>query len=171
MLMSRFKVGKAPDKHHWTLRFKCHKTTVFLFVNDNQPFASIKSDLLEAIKATGIQDVNGTPLPLSSEDIILGVPIDKKRIDKGWVSMEIPDIGDDQTPESKSKARRKSTVFNAHPLGAGLKDGDMLAFKFRTEGLVQRPADEIDFDDGDWDVILPSYDEEDAMQEEAQAMS
>lgn len=85
--------------------------------------------------------------------------------------MEIPDIGDDQTPESKPKARRKSSVFNAHPLGAGLKDGDMLAFKFKAEGSDQRPVDEIDFDDGDWDVILPSYDEEDAMEEEARAMS
>ena len=136
----------------WTLRFKQHKTTILLFVQQSQPFDSIKRDLLDAIKATGIQDINGNTLPSDPEDIEFGVLRDKNDHSKGWVALKIPEAEDGDT---KGKGVKKGSVLNENPLGAGLKDGAMLAFRFA------KAAEEggIDKDD-EWDVIIPSYDDE-----------
>lgn len=45
----------------------------------------------------------------------------------------------------------RKTVLNASPLGAGLKDGSILAFKFKSVG---------EQDDG-WDVVMPTPDDDD----------
>ena len=55
----------------------------------------------------------------------------------------------------KGKGVKKGSVLNGSPLGAGLKDGAMLAFRF-TKGPGE---DAMDLDD-EWDVIMPSYDDE-----------
>ena len=136
----------------WTLRFKQHKTTVLLFAQQSQSFDSIKCDLLDAIKARGIEDINGNALPSDPKDIEFGVPRDKYDISKGWVPLDIPEVGDVDT---KGKGVKKDSVLNGSPLGAGLKDGAMLAFRF-TKGPVE---DGMDVDD-EWDVIIPSYDDE-----------
>lgn len=148
-----------PDQHHWTLRFKQHKTTVLLFVTQGQSFTSIKADLLEAIRATGVREINGKGLPTKSDDIILGVPIDKNDFSKGWVNLEIPELEGDETG-SKSKGVRKNSVLNASPLGAGLKEGSVLAFRFKKVS----GEDEISTDDNDFDVIMPSYEEDTGME-------
>lgn len=136
----------------WTLRFKQHKTTILLLVQQSQSFDSIKRDLLNAIKATGIQDINGDALPLDPEGIEFGVPRDKNDPNKGWVALKIPEFDDGDT---KGKGVKKGSVLNESPLGAGLKDGAMLAFRF-AKGAEE---DEMDMDD-EWDVIIPSYDDE-----------
>ena len=136
----------------WTLRFKQHKTTILLFVQQSQPFDSIKRDLLEAIQATNIKEVNGNALPLDPEDIELGVPRDKNDINKGWVPLKIPEA---EEADVKGKGVKKGSVLNESPLGAGLKDGAMLAFRF-TKGAAE---DGMDLDE-EWDVIMPSYDDE-----------
>ncbi|KAF6237378.1 hypothetical protein HO173_004268 [Letharia columbiana] len=136
----------------WTLRFKQHKTTILLFVQQSQPFESIKRDLLDAIKATGIQDINGNALPSGPEDIEFGVPRDKNDPSKGWVALKIPEVEDGDT---KGKGVKKGSILNESPLGAGLKDGTMLAFKFTKS--TEEAA--MDLDD-EWDVIIPSYDDE-----------
>lgn len=143
-----------PTQGEWTLRFKQHKTTILLYVAPGQTFASIKQDLLDAMKARGIGDINGNAMPLDPEAIILGLPIDKNDIDKGWVPLKIPEMED---KDVKGKGVKKGSVLNENPLGAGLKDGAMLAFKFR-EG-----DDTADTDDG-WDVVMPTYEEESASQ-------
>lgn len=66
--------------------------------------------------------------------------------------LKIPELEDGDT---KGKGIKKGTVLNESPLGAGLKDGALLAFKFR-EG--------DDEEDDKWDVIIPSYDDEPASQ-------
>ncbi len=71
------------------------------------------------------------------------MPIDKHDISQGWVELEIT------SGKEEGMGAKSNSVFNEHPMGAGLKDGAVLAFKF--EGEV-----------GDWDVIMPSYEEEDA---------
>ena len=136
----------------WTLRFKQHKTTILLFVQRSQPFDSIKRDLLDAIKATNIKDINGNALPSDPEDIELGVPRDKNDTSKGWVPLKIPEA---EEADVKGKGVKKGSVLNESPLGAGLKDGAMLAFRF-TKGAAE---DGMDLDD-EWDVIMPSYDDE-----------
>lgn len=138
----------------WTLRFKQHKTTVLLFAQQSQSLDSIKRDLLDAIKARGIEDINGNALPSDPEDIEFGVPRDKYDISKGWVPLKIPEVEDGDT-KGKGKGVKKDSVLNGSPLGAGLKDGAMLAFRF-TKGPAE---DGMDVDD-EWDVIIPSYDDE-----------
>lgn len=136
----------------WTLRFKQHKTTILLFVQQSQPFDSIKRDLLDAIKATDIQAINGNTLPSDPEDIEFGVPRDKNDPSKGWVALKIPEVEDGDT---KGKGVKKGSVLNENPLGAGLKDGAMLAFRFA------KAAEEGGMDvDDEWDVVIPSYDDE-----------
>lgn len=146
--------AKATTSLQWTLRFKQHKTTIVLFVQQSQPFDSIKRDLLDAIKARNIQDINGNALPSDPEDIELGVPIDKNDTSKGWVPLKIPEIEDG---DKKGKGVKKGSVLNASPLGAGLKDGAMLAFRFaKGDGEDGMEVDE----DEEWDVIMPNYDDE-----------
>ena len=63
----------------------------------------------------------------------------------------------------------KKSVLNESPAGAGLGDGSMLAFRFRTkpkeDALAQEEDDvnddemEIEDDPG-WNVILPIYDDD-----------
>lgn len=138
-----------------TLRFKQHKTTVLLLVQQSQSFESIKEDLLDSIKATGIKDINGLALPSDPENIMLGVPVDKLDPSKGWMNLEIPEVEDGDT---KGKGVKKGSLLNQNPLGAGLKDGAMLAFKFKkAEAGVGH--DDVEMDD-DWNVIIPSYDDE-----------
>lgn len=65
----------------------------------------------------------------------------------------------------------KKSVLNESPAGAGLGDGSMLAFRFRTKQKEEAPEqedndededdDEVEIeDDPGWNVILPSYDDD-----------
>ena len=80
------------------------------------------------------------------------MPRDKNDPSKGWVALKIPEVEDGDT---KGKGVKKGSILNESPLGAGLKDGTMLAFKFTKS--TEEAA--MDLDDG-WDVIIPSYDDE-----------
>ena len=64
-------------------------------------------------------------------------------------------IPEGEEADVKGKGVKKGSVLNGSPLGAGLKDGAMLAFRF-TKGAEE---DAMDLDD-EWDVIMPSYDDE-----------
>ena len=147
----------------WTLRFKQHKITVLLFVEPSQSFTSIKLDLLEALKHRGYTELNGDPLPSDPESVIFGVPVDGSNPNKGWIGLDIPAMDLEDDAGVKKKVGGKKSVLNASPLGAGLKDGAMLAFKFKSED-AKMDEDGIDLDDGNWDVVIPSYDEESASQ-------
>ncbi|KAL8937445.1 MAG: hypothetical protein Q9211_003690 [Gyalolechia sp. 1 TL-2023] len=149
--------SETPNPQHLTLRFKQHKTTILLFVSPHQSLTSVKEDLLYAIRATRITEINGNPLPSSPKDIILGVPLDANDPSQGWINLEIPDLEED----GGKKGSHKASVLNATPIGAGLKDGMVLAFKFRKE---TSGGDDMDIDDHEWDVILPSYDDEEGSQ-------
>ena len=71
--------------------------------------------------------------------------------------MKIPEVEDGNT---KGKGIKKDSVLNQNPLGAGLKDGQIIAFKFES-------PDEVEDMDSDWDVIMPSYEDESASQAQA----
>ena len=142
MLIQSVKAPKPSPHQGWTLRFKRHKTTTLLLVQATQSFPSIKEDLLTAIKATGRADIDGTTLPSDADDIIFGVPVDKNDPGQGWVELEM------QLENGGNKNGKSNSVFNENPMGAGLKDGSLLTFKFD-------PAEE-------WDAIMPSYDEDEA---------
>ena len=73
-------------------------------------------------------------------------------MDKGWVNLEIPEF--DEGDARRKGGVKKGSIVNQTPLGAGLKDGDMLAFRFK------KPAvDEMELDE-DWEVTLPSMDDD-----------
>ena len=146
-----------PDPLKWTLRFKQHKTTILLFLDQAQSFTSIKQDLLEAITKTGRTELNGQTLPTDPENVILGVPVERNDLSKGWVRLEIPET-EVQVHGDSRKIGGKKSVLNASPLGAGLKDGAVLAFRFKDSAMVDE--DGLDIEDDAWDVLIPSYEEE-----------
>ncbi|KAA6416274.1 MAG: hypothetical protein FRX48_00994 [Lasallia pustulata] len=150
--------SQDPDPLKWTLRFKQHKTTILLFVDQAQSFASIKKDLLEAITKAGRTELNGQTLPIDPEDVLLGVPVEKNDLSKGWVRLDITET-EVQVNGNSKKIGGKKSVLNSSPLGAGLRDGAMLAFRFKTEGAMV-DEDGLDVEDDAWDVLIPSYEEE-----------
>ncbi len=89
--------------------------------------------------------------------MILGVPVDKHDLSKGWVGLDIPEIVGEDGVGGKNKRTGKNGVLNSSPLGAGLRDGAVLAFKFKDGTKTEV---ELDLDDSNWDVILPNYEEE-----------
>lgn len=150
---------KESNPQLWTLRFKQHKVTVLLFVEQTQSFSSIKSDLLDALKGRGYTEINQRSVPSDPEDIILGLPVDKNDLSKGWVGLDIPTMDVEDETGSKKKTGGNKSVLNASPLGAGLRDGSLLAFKFKSSD-AKMDDDGLDMEDSDWDVVMPSYDEE-----------
>ena len=107
------------------------------------------------MKATGIKDINGNLLPSDPEAIVFGLPVDKNDLSKGWVPLDIPEVSDTDT---KGKGVKKGSVLNQNPLGAGLKDGAMLAFRFKPDGLDMLELDV------EWDVVIPTYEDDDGSQ-------
>ncbi|GAB7347383.1 hypothetical protein MBLNU459_g4312t1 [Dothideomycetes sp. NU459] len=167
-----------PKPVTWTLRFKNHKTTVVLYAEKTQNFASLKTELLNALRATNPDGMlHDTAIPTSADDVLLARPIDHNNLDLGWESIE-PDalttdadlFGDDEAAaKGKGKAKAKSGGYKDCPLGSGLRDGGAVAFKFRgVEGA--KGANDGDIDEGlglddddankaEWDVILPTYED------------
>ncbi|KAL8785173.1 MAG: hypothetical protein Q9213_003520 [Squamulea squamosa] len=146
-----------PNPQQFTLRFRCHKTTILLLVPPHDSLTSVKTKLLEAIKATGATEVHGQTLPTNPDDVLLGVPVNMNEPGEGWTGLEFPEIEED----TRKKGPKKSGVHNASPSGAGLKDGSLLAFKFRT---VASDADDLDMNTNEWDVVMPSFDDEESSQ-------
>lgn len=126
-------------------------------VAPDDSFTSVKERLLEAAKATQIKAINGQPLPSEPDDLILGVLIDENEPNEGWVGLEIPELEDD----TGKKGSKNSGVLNATPMGAGLRDGSVLAFRFRNEAS---DADDLVMDDEKWDVVMPDIDDDDGSQ-------
>ena len=124
-----------------------------------QTFTLIKQELLEAIKKSGRTEINGQAVPSNPEEVIFGVPKEKNDLTKGWVGLDIPEVEVEDGMGSKKKVGGKKSVLNASPLGAGLKDGAMLAFKFKKDG-AKMDEDGLNLYDSNWDVVMPSYEDE-----------
>ncbi|KAM5450077.1 hypothetical protein MaudCBS49596_004451 [Microsporum audouinii] len=142
----------------WTLRFKNHNITVLLLVSPVEPFDSIKATLLKALQNRGIKEINGKVVPDDAADIEFGAPLDRNNLEKGWLPLAIPDGRAD-----KGTGKGRSTVFNSSPQGADLRDAQAVAFRFRkaSERSAVKDGDlEMDLDDPGWDVLVPSYDDE-----------
>lgn len=98
-------------------------------------------------------------IPSDPNEVVLGILVDKNDPTQGWVPLDIPAIAVEESDGRKKKIGGKDGVLNSTPLGAGLKDGSMLAFKFR---IKSNNVDEEGMDqaDDEWDVIIPSYEDE-----------
>ena len=191
-----------PPPRVWCLRFKLNRTTVLLHIDALQTLASIRSELLDALRATHPDGIfKGTlrdgapvsyPLPAHPEDIALAKQTDPHDPNAGGEA-----IGDDleeglifdEDVKGKGKGKAKAAPsrksvssakdVNDCPQGQGLKDGSVVAFRFRLpeeKARRQRLIDgELDVDeiardgmgdDADWDVVMPTmeetYEDEDA---------
>ncbi|KAL4955874.1 hypothetical protein BDW69DRAFT_159831 [Aspergillus filifer] len=139
------------DPLSWTLLFKKHRTTVLLVLPPSETIANTKSALLKALQARGLRDINGDAVPEDSSDIELGVAVDKNDLEKGWTSIETPQLEDEDAPKRGKKAANMSLK------AADITGGQSIAFGFR------KPVSaDLDLEEPGWDVVLPSLDDEEA---------
>ncbi|KAI5269419.1 hypothetical protein E4T47_07115 [Aureobasidium subglaciale] len=170
----------------WTIKFKNARTTIVLHVYQLQTFSSIKKELLHALRSTiSSGQLNGATLPDSADDIEFAKPRDLANVGtSGWQSIEadapVDDFdadlfggGGDVTPKGKGKGKAKAGAGHKDcPLGAGLKDMCVVAFRFKGQKTVPAPMDD-DVDEGlgldledevasdadGWHVVLPKFED------------
>ncbi|KAJ4352026.1 uncharacterized protein N0V89_007372 [Didymosphaeria variabile] len=165
----------TPSAQTWTLRLKSQKTTVLLHVDPLQTFPTIKEQLYKSLEETGLKNADSEPisLPPSPSDIELGRPVNTNDPHKGfqlgeWEYSSLEEEGEDPKGKGKAKAGRpkKSGTVGADsvkdcPKGAGLRDGAVLAFRWKGNG--SREDEDIEMADGRkadmWDVKLASYED------------
>ena len=138
----------------------------------HESIATAKEQVLKALNARGLKDINGDPVSSDPSDIELGVPVDKNDLDKGWTRLQAdePAFGEEKSSSTRRNTNRgggSSVSLQA----ADLKNGQLLAFRFReskpekTQGDDKGQPDlddiEHEFDDPGWDVIVPSLDDYD----------
>ncbi|KAJ5552348.1 hypothetical protein N7494_001726 [Penicillium frequentans] len=135
------------DPRASTLLFKKHKITILLSLQPHEPLTAVKEKLLQALKSREVREIKGEPIPEDPALIELGIPVDRSELEKGWTRLikAEPTITEGV---AKGTGNTGGTV-----LSAGLENGHVVAFRFRR-------ADEVEKDDGDWDVIIPSFDDE-----------
>ena len=153
----------TPHAGLWTLRFKQSKTTVLLFVDKGQSLSSIKSDLLQALMLSGHQSFNGRALPSSADDIEFALPVDKNDLKQGWTSLDSRFSTERVDKGRRSKGDVANGTLDDSPLGLGLKDGGVLAFRFRASD-ESGPEETMDTNKALWHVAIPSYEDESATQ-------
>jgi hypothetical protein len=138
---------------NWTLRFKHGRLTILLLTEALTPISVLKTELLETLRERyplGIpnpvpKSASRIPIPDSIQDVALAVPIDNHDISKGWKGLDLSASGG----------------IKACPKSLGIKDGGVLAFRFRSED----EGDDEDIEKGmaeredEFLVEWPSYDE------------
>lgn len=166
----------SPSAQTWTLRFKSHKTTVLLHVDPLQTFSAIKEQLYRALEETGLKDGDSKviTLPASPADIELGRPVNTNDPHKGFQlgEWEYSPLEEDEADDLKGKGKAKpgrpktTSAIGADsvkdcPKGAGLRDGAVLAFRWKENG--SQADDDIERSDGRkvdmWGVKLASYED------------
>lgn len=166
----------------WTYRFKNGKSTTLLHVDPLQSLASIKAELLSALRATHPDGLlHGTlRIPQDAAHVIIGRPVDIHDPHSGWLRID----AEEPTGESRSTAKpngegpgrkRKSGGPEVNGIGGdtspkalGLLDNAVLAYKFRGE-RVRRQGDELEdeedeglggMDEDEFDVVIASYEDD-----------
>lgn len=126
------------------MRFKHGRITVLLYSEPLTSWDILKIELMKTLQERYPDGLISTispakiPIPEFTDSIALGLPVDIFEPSKGWRELE------------KESAKMKDC-----PKGAGLKDGSMVAFAFRKQG---------EEGDVDFEVEIPSYEEEYASQ-------
>ena len=179
-----------PTSSTWTIRFKHHRTTILLHIDPQQTFSTIRADLLKAISDTNPNGTfNNQTIPRNPDNVLLARPIDPNDLTYGWELLQRSDGDDDSGLSGKGKGKgkagvsatggkaRKENRFEDCPQGAGLKDGSVVAFKFKsTEDAGWQAVDgegedeDIAIPTEEWDVVVPSmeetYGDQDAMEQD-----
>jgi hypothetical protein len=143
-----------PPPRTWCLRFKLNRSTIVLHVDAQQTFASVRAELLTALQATHPSGIfkgtlrDGTPveypLPANPEDIALAKLIDINDLNAGWETIGDSNEGlyfdEDFSSKGRGKGKEVAAVaakqasaksVNDCPQGAGLRDGGVVAMRFR----------------------------------------
>lgn len=149
-----------PTPATWTLRFKHSNLTIFLEVEPLQKLSAIRSELLQALQQSNPSGkVNGHPIPQNADDILLGRAIDRNKLSLGYT-----DVDKDATESSADvggkgkaavgalKAKPGGGKLTDCPQGAGFRNGDVVAFKFRGDEDVDDVVEK-------WDVKIPTMEE------------
>ncbi|KAK6387105.1 hypothetical protein LTS17_000371 [Exophiala oligosperma] len=155
-------LAELPTPEMITLLFKCHKSTTVLSILPDTPFSEIKTLLLSALRSRNVTTLpnTDTPLPQDPEQLELGVLADKKDASKGWVPLMIKE------QEFKGAKGSKKKIGGE----ASLNDGTWIAYRFNAKQKMSEDVDMVEADgnsdmdfaeDPDWDVIIPSFDDED----------
>lgn len=166
----------------WTLKFKHHTSTFLIHVDPQQPFSVAKRELLLAVTETNpTGTLNGHPIPKNFEDILLAKPVDNNDLSQGWERLQPPEEAEGEV-DGKGKGKASAVggkpsggVLKDTPMGARLKDGAVVAFRFRGIGEEWEMVDQGDDDDDDdddikvaeedrrrgevWDVVVPTMEE------------
>ncbi|KAL6236590.1 hypothetical protein BDW75DRAFT_206429 [Aspergillus navahoensis] len=146
-----------PDPLSWTLLLKKHRTTVLLLLPPTQTIEATKINLLEALRARGLNEINGDPVPEDPTAVEFGVAVDKNDLEKGWTSLEALKIeAEDVTKRGPGK---KATSLSLK--AAEISNGQSIAFRFRKTGVAGSDnATDLDSEDPGWDVVIPSFNDE-----------
>jgi hypothetical protein len=173
----------VPTAKTWILRFKHHTTTILLHVEPLQQWTSVRNELLKAIHETNPSgSLNDHAIPDSGAEIMLARPVDINDLKQGWETIERDDDslqealadakGKGKAAAGTSKARAGKNNVTDTPQGAGLRDGGVVAFKFRSEAEAE--VDEgIELEEGGeddgvvvvekkperWDVVVPTLED------------
>ncbi|KAK0355409.1 hypothetical protein LTR02_008797 [Friedmanniomyces endolithicus] len=173
-----------PKPSTWILRFKHHRTTILLHVDPLQEFTSIRAELLKAIQQTCPHGtLNGHAIPEDAGELLLARPVDSNDLSLGWKVLA-REAGEGAEQEVKGKGKAPVVMANSGkkvvkgkptdcPQAVGLRDGDMVAFKFRSEvGTGTRDQGEGDEGEQDgeklvgeggalekWDVVVPTLED------------
>lgn len=91
------------------------------------------------------------------------MPVDKSDLEKGWMrlSTELPGQDQDETTKKTTANSKAAETLQA----AGIQNGSVIAFRFRkpTEAAAGDELDtDLDLADPGWDVVIPSFDDEEA---------
>ena len=155
-----------PTPRTWILRLKHHTTTIFLHVDPAESFDGLKSNLLEALEQTHpTGEINGAIIPKDINNVLLAKPISRINLSKGWELLQ-----KSKGEASTIKADTNSSKLLECPQGMGLKDGGVVAFKFRSEtkkqttSVQEHNGEELDIItdkqlDEEWDVVIPTIEE------------
>lgn len=181
-------MSTRPSPSTWTVRFKRHKTTVLLHADSQETIASIKQELLNALRETSSDGITeGTPLPDRPEEIYLARPRDINDHSAGWKRVAdcqgagrgrgraVPSKGKGKEKEGSSRPPKGVDAESLKTLG--FKDNAVLAFKFASEVESEGDAkkrkadameeDELTFEGEDeddiqehWDVMIPKWEDQ-----------
>jgi len=173
-----------PKSSTWILRFKHHRTTILLHVDPLQELTSIRAELLKAIQQTCPHGtLNGYAIPEDAGELLLARPVDSNDLSLGWKALG-GQAGEGAEQEPKGKGKAPVAMANSGkkvvkgkptdcPQAVGLRDGDMVAFRFRSEvGTATRDQGEGDEGEQDggtvvgesgalekWDVVVPTLED------------
>lgn len=152
----------TPSSRTWTLRFKHNTRTVLLEVDPLQKLSDVRAELLHALVETNPDGTfNGKEIPKNADHIQLGSANDRNDLSKGYTSLssdfeQIEESGKGKGKATAGKAKPGSSSAKDCPQGVGLKNGDIVAFKFAGDDGVPGDEDEIL---EQWDVVVPSIEE------------